>query len=48
MLKNPASIAKHLEKLRGDMHQAASDLEFEEAAKIRDQIKNIEAAELGL
>ncbi len=48
ILKNPSSVAKHLEKLKTQMHKAAADLEFEQAAKIRDQIKNLEAAELGL
>ena len=48
LLKNPASVAKHIEKLKNQMHKAAADLEFEEAARIRDQIKNLEAAELSV
>jgi excinuclease ABC subunit B len=42
------SLAKHIQKLEKQMHEAASNLEFEEAAKLRDQIKKLEAQELGL
>ncbi|MAZ76366.1 MAG: excinuclease ABC subunit B [Micavibrio sp.] len=48
MLMNPAVLGKHLVKLRKDMQEAASNLEFETAAKIRDQIKKLEAADLGI
>ncbi len=48
ILKSPEAIGKHITKLKAKMQKAAADLEFEEAAKIRDQIKNLEAAELGL
>lgn len=45
---SPAKLAKHIEKLRSDMRDAAGNLEFEQAAKIRDEIKKLEALELGL
>ena len=48
MLMNPAALGKHIIKLKKDMQEAASNLEFETAANIRDQIKKLEAAELGL
>ena len=33
---------------RSEMEKAASNLEFEEAAKIRDEIKKLQQRELGL
>ena len=45
---SPAKLAKHIEKLRNDMRDAAGNLEFEQAANIRDEIKKLEALELGL
>ncbi|MEM6811328.1 MAG: excinuclease ABC subunit UvrB [Pseudomonadota bacterium] len=47
-LEDPNKLAKHIEKLRKDMRDAASNLEFEQAAKIRDEIKKLEALDLGL
>jgi excinuclease ABC subunit B len=47
-LDNPAAFQKHLKKLESDMRKAAADLEFEEAARIRDQIRKMEAMDLGL
>jgi len=47
-LHDPASIRKKIVLLEGRMKKAASDLEFEEAANLRDEIKRLEAAELGL
>ncbi len=44
---SPAKLAKHIEKLRTDMREAAGNLEFEQAAKIRDEIKKLESLELG-
>jgi excinuclease ABC subunit B len=35
-------IAKEVERLRGEMKKAAKELEFEEAARIRDEIKRLE------
>ncbi|MEM9469436.1 MAG: excinuclease ABC subunit UvrB [Pseudomonadota bacterium] len=48
VLMNPEAVAKHIEKLRKEMREAASNLEFESAAKIRDEIKRLEAADVGL
>ena len=42
------NLKKHLEELRGRMHNAAGDLEFEEAARLRDEIHRLETVELGL
>lgn len=39
---------KHLEKLRKGMIEAATNLEFEEAARLRDEIQSLESEELGL
>ncbi|MBP9818297.1 excinuclease ABC subunit UvrB [Candidatus Shapirobacteria bacterium] len=38
----PQQRKKHLAKLRAQMRQSASDLDFEEAIRIRDKIKEIE------
>jgi len=48
ILMNPAALEKHIEKLRKEMYEAANNLEFEAAARIRDQIKKLEAADLGI
>jgi excinuclease ABC subunit B len=45
---SPAKMAKHIAKLKRDMLKAAEDLEFEEAAELRDEIKKLEELELGL
>ena len=45
---SPAQLTKHIERLRKDMREAAGNLEFEQAAQIRDEIKRLEALELGL
>lgn len=45
---SPAKLTKHIEKLRKDMRDAAGNLEFEQAAKIRDEIKKLEQLDLGL
>ncbi len=42
------NLAKHLDKLRKDMLKAAEDLEFEEAARLRDEISRLEEADLNL
>lgn len=38
IFKNEQSFAKHITKLKKDMHNAAIELDFEKAASIRDQI----------
>ena len=40
------NLRKHLKALNKRMKEAASNLEFEEAAKIRDEIRKLEASEL--
>ena len=45
---NPAAMAKRVEVLRKQMHVAAGDLEFETAARLRDEIKRLEQGALGL
>jgi excinuclease ABC subunit B len=43
-----ANLAAHLDALRKDMLKAAGNLEFEEAARLRDEIKRLEAVDLAL
>jgi excinuclease ABC subunit B len=45
---DPSGLHKEIEKLRKKMKKAAQNLEFEEAAKIRDEIKRLEVLEMGL
>ena len=40
------NLKKHLKSLKKKMKEAAENLEFEEAAKIRDEIRKLEATEL--
>jgi excinuclease ABC subunit B len=44
----PKDLTKYVKDLEGKMLAAASNLEFEEAARLRDQIKTIENRALGL
>ncbi len=44
----PSGIAKEVEKLKKKMKKLSDKLEFEEAAKIRDEIKRLEILELNL
>ncbi len=45
---SPAAFQKRIKALEDKMKKAAGDLEFEEAAKIRDQIKKLKQLDLGL
>ncbi len=45
---SPAMLAKKVKKLEKQMHRHAQELEFEEAARIRDQIRHIQESNLGL
>jgi len=42
------NLKKHLKSLKKDMYISADNLEFEKAAKIRDEIKKLENSDLGL
>jgi excinuclease ABC subunit B len=41
-------LARHIKKLQAQMHKAAGNLDFEEAARLRDEIKRLEQVDLGL
>ncbi|MEL7026627.1 MAG: excinuclease ABC subunit UvrB [Pseudomonadota bacterium] len=43
-----ANLAAHLDALRQDMRKAAENLEFEEAARLRDEVKRLEAVDLAV
>jgi len=43
-----ANLQAHLDGLRADMLKAAENLEFEEAARLRDEVKRLEAVELAI
>ncbi len=43
-----ANLEAHLDGLRDQMRKAAENLEFEEAARIRDEIKRLEAVDLAV
>jgi excinuclease ABC subunit B len=47
-LKDPKAIDKEIVKLRKQMKSASEKLEFEEAAKIRDDVKRLELVQLSL
>ena len=42
------NLAAHLDALRAAMRKAAENLEFEDAARMRDEIKRLEAVELAV
>ncbi len=48
LISHPDKMKAHIEKLNKDMRKAATNLEFEEAAKIRDEIKRLETVALTL
>lgn len=48
VITDPAKLQKHIDTLRKEMRKHASNLEFEEAAKVRDQIALLEEASLEL
>jgi len=43
-----ANLATHIDHLRTQMRKAAENLEFEEAARMRDEVKRLEAVELAV
>ncbi|EAQ01753.1 UvrABC system protein B [Pseudooceanicola batsensis HTCC2597] len=43
-----ANLQAHLDGLRADMRKAAENLEFEEAARLRDEVKRLEAVDLAV
>jgi excinuclease ABC subunit B len=43
-----ANLEAHLDGLRTDMRKAAENLDFEEAARLRDEIKRLEAVDLAV
>jgi excinuclease ABC subunit B len=47
-LHNPAALRKHIEATRKKMRTAAGDLDFETAARLRDQIRRLETLELSV
>ena len=42
------SLQDHIKDLEKRMHKHAENLEFEDAARLRDEIKRLETAELGI
>lgn len=47
-LASPESLQKQIKRIEDKMRKAAADLEFEEAARCRDEIRKLEAMDLGL
>ena len=45
---SPEKRLQHIKQLEQQMHKHARDLEFEQAAQLRDEIRRIQAADLGL
>ncbi|HRK97724.1 MAG TPA: excinuclease ABC subunit UvrB [Alphaproteobacteria bacterium] len=48
LLLDPKSLTKQIQKMKTAMLKAAGDLEFEEAARLRDEVKRLETLDLSL
>ena len=48
VFESSIGFAKHIESLKKKMLESAANLEFEEAASIRDEIKRLEDVDMGL
>lgn len=46
--ENPSKLMKQIQKLKKQMKKASDNLEFEEAAKLRDEVKRLEYLDLSL
>ena len=44
---SPAALVKEIKRLEGEMFKRARNLEFEEAAGLRDEIERLKQLELG-
>jgi len=44
----PEALAREMKKLEAEMHKRARNLEFEEAARLRDEIERLKQLELGI
>jgi len=47
-LTDPSQFQRRIKELESKMRKAAADLEFEEAASLRDQLRKLEAMDLGI
>ena len=46
--ETPQALAKRIEEMEQQMYRHARDLEFEEAARLRDEIRRMQSAALEL